>query len=137
MSDTRKTRVGINGFGRIGRLALRAGLGRPDLEFVAVNDLSEPDLLCYLLGSDSVHGHPRCRVAREGERLDIDGRRIPLLRQKDPTRLPWKDLGVDVVLECTGALRARRDSARHLESGARKVVISAPSDDADFTLVMG
>src|SRR5215470_6696567 len=131
------TRVAINGFGRIGRLALRAGLSRSDVQFVAINDLNEPDLLFYLFGSDSVHGRYRGEIAREGERLVVGGLRIPMMRQKDPNLLPWKELGVDVVLECSGALRSRRDSARHLEAGARKVIISAPSDDADFTLVMG
>src|SRR5881628_2407816 len=109
------TRVAINGFGRIGRLALRAGLDRPDLQFVAINDLGEPDLLCYLFGSDSVHGRFVGELSRDGDRLVANGRRIPMLRQKDPGALPWRDLGVDVVLECTGALRSRRDSMRHLE----------------------
>lgn len=130
-------RIAINGFGRIGRLALRAGLQRSDLQFVAINDLNEPDLLHYLFGSDSLHGHFKGELARDGGHLVVNGQRIPLLRQKDPAMLPWKELGVDVVLECTGVLRARRDSAKHISSGARKVIISAPSEDADITLVMG
>ena len=132
-----KTRIAINGFGRIGRLALRAGLPRDEVEFVAINDLSDPDLLFYLFGSDSVHGRYRGAVSRDGERLIVDGRAIPLLRKKDPSELPWKALRVDVVLECTGAMRSRADSARHLASGARRVIVSAPSEDADFTIVMG
>jgi len=133
----RKTRIAINGFGRIGRLALRAGLDRPDLEFVAINDLSEPDLLQYLFAYDTMHGRLDAPVGLDGGSLTIDRLAIPMLRQKDPSQLPWKKLGVDVVLECSGALRSRRDSALHLEAGCRKVVISAPSDDADLTLVMG
>jgi len=136
MND-RKTRIAINGFGRIGRLALRAGLTRADLEFVAINDLSEPDLLQYLLSSDTVHGRLDAAVGLDGENLVVGSRSMPLSRLKDPTQLPWKKLGVDVVLECSGAMRSRRDSARHLEAGARTVIISAPSDDADLTLVMG
>src|SRR5262245_33958894 len=130
-------RIAINGFGRIGRLALRAGLDRPSLRFVAINDLADPDILCYLFRSDSVHGRFRGDADRDGDALVAGGHRIPIHRRKDPLELPWKDLGVDVVLECTGAMRSRKDSAKHLESGARKVMISAPSDDADFTLVMG
>ena len=130
-------RVAVNGFGRVGRLALRAAMQRDDIEVVAINDLSDPDILGYLFASDSVHGRYRGSTAREGDRLLVDGRSIPLLRQKDPAELPWKQLGVDVVLECTGAFRGRAQSARHLAAGARRVIISAPSDDADFTLVMG
>ena len=133
----RKTRVAINGFGRIGRLALRAGLGRSDLEVVALNDLSDPDLLQYLFASDTIHGRIEADVALDGGNLVIDRLSIPLLRQKDPEQLPWRKLGVDIVIECSGALRSRRDSSRHLNAGARKVIISAPSDDADLTLVMG
>ena len=132
-----KTRIAINGFGRIGRLALRAGLARPDLEFVALNDLSEPDLLQYLFANDTMHGRFDGEVGLDGENLMVAGRPIPLLRLKDPAQLPWKRLDVDVVLECSGALRSRRDSSRHLEAGSRKVIVSAPSDDADLTLVMG
>ncbi len=130
-------RMAINGFGRIGRLALRAAMQRADLEVVAINDLSDPDILYYLFGSDSVHGRYPGSVTREGDIMKVDGRGFPLLRVKDPAELPWKKYGVDVVLECTGAFRARKDCARHVASGARKVIISAPSDDADFTLVMG
>ncbi|HET6374373.1 MAG TPA: glyceraldehyde 3-phosphate dehydrogenase NAD-binding domain-containing protein, partial [Candidatus Polarisedimenticolia bacterium] len=112
-------RIAINGFGRVGRLALRAGLGRTDLEFVAVNDLSDPDLVHYLFAHDSVHGPPQGTVSRDGDYLVAGSRRVLMLRRKNPTELPWKDLGVDVVIECTGAFRSRSDSARHLEAGAR------------------
>lgn len=132
-----KRRIGINGFGRIGRLVVREAMSRPDVEIVAINDLADPDLLGYLFGSDSVHGRYRGRAGRDGQNLLVDDRRIPMTREKEPGRLPWKDLGADVVLECTGAFRSRADSARHIEAGARKVIISAPSDDADLTLVMG
>lgn len=133
----RKTRIAINGFGRIGRLALRAGLRRPDLEFVALNDLGDPDLLQYLFACDTLHGRHEQSVALEDGNLVVDGRPIPLMKTKEPAKLPWGRLEVDVVLECSGALRSRRDSAGHLTAGARKVVISAPSEDADLTLVMG
>src|SRR5678815_5990311 len=95
--DDMTVRIAINGFGRIGRLALRAGLQRSDLQFVAINDLNEPDLLHYLFGSDSLHGHFKGELARDGGHLVVNGQRIPLLRQKDPAMLPWKELGVDCL----------------------------------------
>ncbi|HKY32338.1 MAG TPA: type I glyceraldehyde-3-phosphate dehydrogenase [Candidatus Polarisedimenticolia bacterium] len=136
----KRARVAVNGFGRIGRLALRAGLGRQDMEFAAINDLYDPDLLVYLFRHDSVHGRfaGEARLEkRDGASLSAGGQTIPFLNRKDPASLPWKDLGVDVVLECSGAFRSRAAAGKHLEAGARKVVISAPSDDADVTVVMG
>jgi len=130
-------RIAINGFGRIGRLALRVAAARPDLEVVAINDLDDPDLLGYLFRSDSIHGSYPGSVQRRGKQLVVDGRRITMHRVRDPAELPWKRQGVDVVLECSGAFRSRADSARHLQAGARKVIISAPSDDADLTIVVG
>ncbi|MBE0617995.1 MAG: type I glyceraldehyde-3-phosphate dehydrogenase [Proteobacteria bacterium] len=130
-------RLAINGLGRIGRSALRVAVDRDDVEVVAVNDLAPPAALAYLLRYDSVLGTWEIPVeAREGA-LAIGARDVPALREEDPSRLPWADLNVDVVLECTGAHTARAAAARHLQAGAARVVISASSDDADVTLVRG
>jgi glyceraldehyde 3-phosphate dehydrogenase len=132
-----RTRIGINGFGRIGRCTFKQFLADDRFEVAGVNDLAELDELAYLLKYDSVHGwYPR-KVSTTGDRLGVDGLEIPFTRERDPSRLPWGDLGVDVVVESTGAMRSRSDSAGHLEAGASRVVISAPSDDADATFVYG
>ena len=137
ITPTPKTRVGINGFGRIGRCTFKQFLADDRFEVAGVNDLAELDELAYLLKYDSVHGwYPR-KVSTTGDRLVIDGTEIPFTQERDPTKLPWGDLGVDVVVESTGAMRSRSDSAGHLEAGASRVVISAPSDDADATFVFG
>ncbi|HEX7100712.1 MAG TPA: type I glyceraldehyde-3-phosphate dehydrogenase [Acidimicrobiia bacterium] len=130
-------RVAINGFGRIGRCTFKQFLEDDRFEVVGINDLSELDDLAYLLKYDSVHGwYPR-KVSTDGATLVVDGHKIPFSQERDPSKLPWGDLGVDVVVEATGAMRSREDSAGHLEAGAKKVVISAPSDDADATFVIG
>jgi len=130
-------RLAINGLGRIGRSALRVALERDDVQVVAVNDLAAPASLAYLLRHDSVLGRWRVPVhARDGA-LDVGGREVRALCVEDPSRLPWGELAVDVVLECTGAHTARAAAARHLQAGASRVVISASSDDADVTLVRG
>ena len=130
-------RIAINGFGRIGRCSFKQFLDDDRFEVVGVNDLADPDDLAYLLKYDSVHGwYPR-KVSRSGNRLVVDDVEVAVTAERDPTRLPWSDLGVDVVAECTGALRSRADAAGHLDAGASRVVISAPSDDADATLVYG
>ncbi|HSK06881.1 MAG TPA: type I glyceraldehyde-3-phosphate dehydrogenase [Acidimicrobiia bacterium] len=132
-----KTRIGINGFGRIGRCTFKQFLADDRFEVAGVNDLAELDELAYLLKYDSVHGwYPR-KVSTSGDRLVVDGTEIPFTQERDTTKLPWGDLGVDVVIESTGAMRSRSDSAGHLEAGASRVVISAPSDDADATFVFG
>jgi glyceraldehyde 3-phosphate dehydrogenase len=132
-----RTRIGINGFGRIGRCTFKQFLADDRFEVAGVNDLAELDELAYLLKYDSVHGwYPR-KVSTTGDRLGVDGLEIPFTRERDPSKLPWGDLGVDVVVESTGAMRSRSDSAGHLEAGASRVVISAPSDDADATFVYG
>ncbi|HEX6147028.1 MAG TPA: type I glyceraldehyde-3-phosphate dehydrogenase [Acidimicrobiia bacterium] len=137
ITPTPKTRIGINGFGRIGRCTFKQLLADDRFEVAGVNDLAELDELAYLLKYDSVHGwYPR-KVSTSGDRLVVDGKEIPFTQERDPTRLPWGDLGVDVVIESTGAMRSRSDSAGHLEAGASRVVISAPSDDADATFVFG
>jgi len=132
-------KVAINGFGRIGRNALRAAkaLGVTELDFVAVNDLTDTATLAHLLKYDSVHGRYRGTVEAKGDALVVDGDTIRVLAQKDPAQLPWKDLGVDIVLESTGLFTDRDKAAKHLEAGARKVVISAPGKKEDITIVYG
>jgi glyceraldehyde 3-phosphate dehydrogenase len=132
-------KVAINGFGRIGRNVLRVAeaSGSRDLEFVAVNDLTDTKTLAHLLKYDSVHGRFKGTVAAEGDGITVNGRKIKVLSQKDPAALPWKDLGVDIVLESTGLFTDREKAAKHLTGGAKKVVISAPAKQEDITVVMG
>jgi glyceraldehyde 3-phosphate dehydrogenase len=130
-------RVGINGFGRIGRNVLRAGVNKEGLEFVAINDLTDAKTLAHLLKYDSVHGKMVNRVEAKGDSILLDGKAIKVLAQKDPGQLPWKDLGVDVVLESTGRFTDREGGSKHLQAGAKKVVISAPAKDPDVTVVLG
>jgi glyceraldehyde 3-phosphate dehydrogenase len=132
-------RVAINGFGRIGRNVLRAAFqeGAGDIEFVAVNDLTDTRTLAHLLRHDSVHGPYQGTVEHTEEALVVDGREIRVLSEKDPGALPWGDLGVDIVIESTGRFTKRDDAARHLEAGARKVIISAPAKNEDVTIVLG
>jgi len=132
------TRIGINGFGRIGRQSLRAIIERaPDLEVVAINDLVEPSLNALLFKHDSTYGAYRGTVDHTDSALIVDGREIRVLREKDPAALPWGDLGVDVVLESTGVFKNADKARAHLDAGARKVVISAPSKGEDITIVLG
>jgi glyceraldehyde 3-phosphate dehydrogenase len=132
-------RIGINGFGRIGRNTLRAAkkLGIQDLDFVAVNDLTDTKTLAHLLKYDSVHGRFSGDVKAEKDALVVDGDSMRVLSEKDPSRLPWKDLGVDVVLESTGRFTDRDAAALHLAGGAKKVIISAPAKKEDVTIVYG
>src|SRR6185369_17213516 len=130
-------RVGINGFGRIGRNVLRACLDERDLEFVAVNDITDAKTLAHLLKYDSVHGTLKRDVRAEKEGLAVDGRTIRVNAERDPGKLPWKQLGVDVVLECSGLFTERDKAAKHLDAGAKKVIISAPAKGADLTVCMG
>lgn len=131
-------RVGINGFGRIGRNVLRATrtMGSP-LEIVAVNDLTDPRTLAHLLKYDSVHGKFSGSVAAKEGAIEVEENTIKVLSERDPARLPWKDLGVDVVLESTGRFTDRDSAVKHMEAGAKKVVISAPGKKEDITIVMG
>ena len=129
-------RVGINGFGRIGRLFLRAAAGK-DVDVAAINDLTDTRTLAHLFKYDTVFGkYPGTVETGDGE-IVVDGRRIKVLSERDPARLPWKDLAVDVVIEATGVFTAREGAAKHLEAGARKVIITAPATDPDLTVVMG
>ncbi len=130
-------RIGINGFGRIGRNVLRASLGDPALEFVAINDLTDAPTLAQLLKYDSVHGKLALPVEAKEDQLLINGRPIKILAQKDPKDLPWRDLSVDYVIESTGRFTDREGAGRHLSAGAKKVIISAPSKDPDITIVLG
>ena len=130
-------RIGINGFGRIGRMAFRAMLDKKDIEVVAVNDITDAKTLAHLLKHDSVHGSLKHQVKAEGNEIMLDGHAFRVLAERDPGKLPWKDLKVDVVVESTGLFTARDKAALHLNAGARKVVISAPADGVDVTLCMG
>lgn len=132
-------RVGINGFGRIGRNVLRSALqGRgPDLDFVAINDLTDAATLAHLFQFDSVHGRYPGEVSVDGNAIVVDGDRFEVLSERDPANLPWDDLGADVVIESTGLFRKRADAAKHLSAGAKKVIISAPAVEPDVTLLMG
>jgi glyceraldehyde 3-phosphate dehydrogenase len=132
-------RVGINGFGRIGRQVLRAAKqqGVADLDFVAVNDLTDTETLAHLFEYDSVHGRFDGEVRSDKDGITIDGDRVQILAEKDPARLPWKDLGVDIVLESTGRFTKAEDARKHMDGGAKKVIISAPATDEDITIVMG
>lgn len=130
-------KVGINGFGRIGRLVLRAGLHRDELEFVAINDLFAAPELAYSLKYDSVHGRFRGECRAEGSSLVVNGKTIPITAERDPGALPWNDMGVDVVVEATGRFVDREGASKHLAGGARTVVITAPAKNPDITVVLG
>ncbi|HEY8497001.1 MAG TPA: type I glyceraldehyde-3-phosphate dehydrogenase [Limnochordales bacterium] len=130
-------RVAINGFGRIGRLVFRGALNDPDVELVAVNDLSDAATLAHLLKYDSVHGKLPVDVRVEGDTMIVGDRRIKMLAEKDPAALPWRDLGVEYVVESTGVFTSREKAALHLDAGARKVIISAPAKNEDITIVLG
>ena len=130
-------RVGINGFGRIGRNFFRASLGDPDIQFAGINDLTDSKTLSHLLAFDSVHGRFQGTVEAGDDHLLVDNRRIKVFAERDPKELPWKDLGVDVVVEATGRFTDREGASRHLSAGAPRVVISAPGKNADLTVVLG
>ncbi|MEK4028065.1 type I glyceraldehyde-3-phosphate dehydrogenase [Pseudobacillus sp. FSL P4-0506] len=130
-------KVGINGFGRIGRVVFRAALKNPSIEVVAVNDLTDAEMLAHLLKYDTVHGTLEEDIAVEGEYIVVGGKKVKVIAERDPALLPWGELGVEVVIESTGRFTKREDAAKHLEAGAKKVVISAPAKDEDITIVMG
>lgn len=130
-------KVGINGFGRIGRLVLRAGLNNKDLDFVAVNDITDPKTLAHLLKYDSVHGIMNADIKATDNSIIINGKEIKSYAIREPESLPWKDLGVDVVLESTGKFTDRAGAEKHIKAGAKKVVISAPAKGPDVTFVLG
>ena len=131
-------KVGINGFGRIGRNVFRAAQGRSDLEIVAVNDITDPGTLAHLLKYDSILGNYAGSVSADGDQLQVDGHRVKVFAEKDPGNLPWKDLGIDIVVESTGLFTDATKAKVHMErGGARKVIISAPAKNEDITLVLG
>ena len=130
-------RVGVNGFGRIGRVFFRTTLGADDIEVVGVNDLADARTLAHLLKHDSVHGALPAEVAAKGEAIFVNGREVRVCAIKDPAQLPWKELGVDVVVESTGLFRDTANASKHLQAGAKKVIITAPAKDPDVTLVLG
>src|SRR5712692_4511232 len=130
-------RVGINGFGRIGRYIMRAALGDKNIDFVAVNDLTSAETLAHLLKYDSVLGNLHAHVEDKQGGISVDGDEFKVLSVRDPAQLPWKDLGVDIVFEATGLFTKRDDAARHVAAGAKKVVITAPAKGPDITIVLG
>jgi glyceraldehyde 3-phosphate dehydrogenase len=130
-------KIGINGFGRIGRMVLRAALKHPEVEVLAINDLTDSETMAYLLKYDSVHGQLDMDVKAKGDSIEIGGKTIVIRSVKDPEKIGWADLGVDIAAECTGIFRDRDGATKHLASGARKVIISAPASDPDITIVMG
>ncbi|KKB40308.1 type I glyceraldehyde-3-phosphate dehydrogenase [Bacillus thermotolerans] len=130
-------KVGINGFGRIGRVVFRAALDNPNIDIVAVNDLTDADMLAHLLKYDTVHGTLDQEVTVDGEYIVVGEHKVKVIAERDPASLPWGELGVDIVVESTGRFTKRSDAAKHLEAGAKKVVISAPAKEEDITIVMG
>ncbi len=130
-------KVGINGFGRIGRNIMRAALGSKDVDFVAVNDLTSAATLAHLLKYDSILGNLKSAIKADGDKITVDGDSFKVLSSKDPAQLPWKDLGVDVVFESTGLFTDRDSAAKHLAAGAKKVIITAPAKKPDFSVVLG
>src|SRR5437868_7275543 len=130
-------KIGINGFGRIGRNIMRAALGDKNIDFVAVNDLTSAHTLAHLLKYDSVLGNLHAHVEAKQDTISVDGDEFKVLSKRDPAELPWKDLGVDVVFESTGLFTNRDAAAKHITAGAKKVVITAPAKGQDITVVLG
>jgi len=130
-------KLGINGFGRIGRMVFRAAMTHADVEVVAINDLTDAATMAYLLNFDSVHGRLKTEATAKNGAIEIAGRTVAISSAKDPAAIAWGDLGVDIVAECTGIFRDRDNASKHLAAGARKVIISAPAKDPDITIVMG
>ena len=130
-------KVGINGLGRIGSQVLRKGIGNPEIDLVAVNDLTEADTLAYLLKFDSVHGTYPGEVEARGDALVVDGHQIRVFSERDPAKIPWQSVGVELVIESTGRFENRADASKHLQAGAHKVIITAPAKGVERTLVYG
>ncbi|MBI5896804.1 MAG: aldehyde dehydrogenase, partial [Desulfobacterales bacterium] len=130
-------KVAINGFGRIGRVVFRAALKNPNIQVVAINDLTSAATMAHLLTYDSVHGKLDKEVRAEDKAIYVDGRKIAYTAFKDPAELPWQSMGVDIVMECTGLFVDKANASKHLTAGARKVIISAPAKEPDATIVMG
>ncbi|MDM8523094.1 type I glyceraldehyde-3-phosphate dehydrogenase [Desulfococcaceae bacterium HSG8] len=130
-------KIGINGFGRIGRLVCRVAMAHPEVEVVAINDLMDGAMMAHLLMYDSVHGKLDAEVTAKEDLIEVGGKTIAITSVRDPEKLNWKDVGADIVAECTGLFRDRENASKHLAAGARKVIISAPAKDPDITIVMG
>ncbi|GAA4104408.1 type I glyceraldehyde-3-phosphate dehydrogenase [Mucilaginibacter panaciglaebae] len=130
-------KIGINGFGRIGRLAFRAAVERPDIEVVGINDLVEPDYMAYMLKYDSTHGQFKGTIAVEGGHLVVNGKTIRVTAEKDPANLKWSEVGAEVIIESTGLFLTQESAQKHIDAGAKKVVMSAPAKDDTPTFVMG
>jgi glyceraldehyde 3-phosphate dehydrogenase len=130
-------KVGINGFGRIGRLLFRAAMKNPKIQIIAINDLTNAETMAHLLKYDSVHGAMDVQVSAKSDAIEVGGRAVAIRSVRDPEKIDWKSLGVDIVAECTGLFTKREDAAKHLTAGARKVIISAPATNPDITIVMG
>ncbi len=130
-------KIGINGFGRIGRLIFRAAINHPEVEVVAINDLTDSATMAHLLTYDSVHGKLDVEVTAKDDSIEVAGRSVAITSIKDPSKLRWKEFGVDIVADCTGLFRDSESASGHLTAGARKVIISAPAKDPDITIVMG
>lgn len=130
-------KVGINGFGRIGRNVFRQSLLNDEVEVVAVNDLTDANMLAHLLKYDSVHGSLKEEISVNGSNIVVDGKEIKVLSERDPAQLGWGDLGVEVVIESTGRFTNAEDAHKHIDAGAKKVIISAPANNEDLTIVMG
>jgi glyceraldehyde 3-phosphate dehydrogenase len=130
-------KIGINGFGRIGRLAFRAAVDRPDVEVVGINDLVEPDYMAYMLKYDSTHGQFKGTIAVEGGNLVVNGKTIRVTAEKDPANLKWNEVGAEVIIESTGLFLTQETAQKHIDAGAKKVVMSAPAKDDTPTFVMG
>lgn len=130
-------KVGINGFGRIGRNAFKVALQKGDYEIVAINDLTDPKTLAHLLKYDSIFGKFEGTVEAKEEAIIVNGKEIKILSERDPEKLPWKDMGVEVVLESTGLFTKKADAEKHIKAGAKKVIISAPAKEEDITIVLG
>lgn len=130
-------KVAINGFGRIGRMAFRAGMDSKDLEFVGINDLTDPATLAHLLKYDSAQGRLDAEISSTDHSLIVDDKEIQIYTERDPSNIPWGDVGAEIVFECTGLFRDKEKASAHLKSGVNKVIISAPASDPDITIVMG
>ena len=130
-------KVGINGFGRIGRLVFRAAMNHPEVDVIAINDLTDSATMAHLLKYDSVHGRLDAEVIAKDKSIEVNGKSIAITSEKDPAKLRWKDFSIDIAAECTGLFTDRENASRHLAAGARKVIISAPAKDPDITIVMG
>ncbi|MDA3834748.1 MAG: type I glyceraldehyde-3-phosphate dehydrogenase [Spirochaetales bacterium] len=130
-------KIGINGFGRIGRMVFRAAMNHPEVEVVAINDLTNSATMAHLLVYDSVHGKLDVEVTAKDDLIEVGGKSVAITSIKDPSKLKWKEFGVDVVAECTGLFMDSESASKHLTAGARKVIISAPAKDPDITIVMG